>query len=235
VTVPLLCALGLAVVHVLADRLRISRLVPRSAWLSAASGASVAFVFLLLIPELVVRQAAIEEAGVLAFLDRHVWLAATLGLVAFYSVEHAVLATHDGGGASPQAFAAHMVVFALYNVAIGYLLFDPHPEVAPNVLLYALAMALHLFVIDESMRRHHPQRYHRVGRWVLAAAVLLGAGIGAVTELPTGALALPLALLAGGIVLNALKEELPEQREGRVWPFAAGAVLYTAVIMVATI
>jgi hypothetical protein len=40
------------------------------------------------------------------------------------------------------------------------------------------------------------------------------------------------AFLAGGVVLNVLKEELPEERESRFWAFALGAASYTALLLV---
>ena len=39
------------------------------------------------------------------------------------------------------------------------------------------------------------------------------------------------AFLAGGIVLNVLKEELPEQRESHFWAFALGTGLYAALLL----
>lgn len=40
-----------------------------------------------------------------------------------------------------------------------------------------------------------------------------------------------LALLAGGVILNVLKEELPEERKSRFWPFALGAATYAVLLL----
>lgn len=42
------------------------------------------------------------------------------------------------------------------------------------------------------------------------------------------------AFLAGGVVLNVLKEELPEERESSFGAFAVGATLYAAIVLVAS-
>ena len=55
---------------------------------------------------------------------------------------------------------------------------------------------------------------------MLAGAVLLGWVIDLLTEIPEVAIAVLVAFLAGGVVLNVLKEELPEERESRFWAFA---------------
>lgn len=230
-----ICVAALAVVHLGADRLRISVEPARSAWLSAASGSSVAFVFVLLMPEVAERQQAVDEIAFLEFIDHHVWFVALFGLVTFFWVEHWIMTHAEGRGeATHAAFWGHVGIFALYNVVIGYLLFDPQPALEDRIIPYAIALAFHLLVIDESMRRHHPVRYHRIGRWVLAAGVLTGGAIGAAVELHEAVPALALALLAGGIALNALKEELPEERDARMWPFAAGAVGFALLALVTT-
>lgn len=47
---------------------------------------------------------------------------------------------------------------------------------------------------------------------MISAAVLGGWGVGALVEVPRLAMAVLTSFLAGGIVLNVLKEELPEER-----------------------
>src|SRR5690606_28721775 len=76
--IALLVALALAAVHLFAGRLRFLDTVPRAAWLSGAGGASVAYVFLHLLPELAAGQEAIADAAPLAFLETHVWMVALL-------------------------------------------------------------------------------------------------------------------------------------------------------------
>lgn len=54
-------------------------------------------------------------------------------------------------------------------------------------------------------------RYDRFGRWLLAAAVLGGWVVGVGTQVPELALKLMTAGLGGGVILNVMKEELPEE------------------------
>ena len=93
-------------------------------------------------------------------------------------------------------------------------------------------MALHFGVDEHGLREHHKGMYTRIGRWVLAGAVLLRWVIGFLTEIPEVAIAVLVAFLAGGVVLNVLKKELPEERESRFWAFALGATLYAALLLV---
>ena len=63
VTLPLVAAVTLALVHLLAGGLRFLRGTPRSVWLSAAGGVSVAYVFVHVLPELAEGQEAVRRAS----------------------------------------------------------------------------------------------------------------------------------------------------------------------------
>ncbi len=81
------------------------------------------------------------------------------------------------------------------------------------------------------MREHHKRDYQRFGRWILVAAIVVGWIIGLATEISEVALAVLIAFLAGGVILNVLKEELPEERESRSSAFVIGVVAYTALLL----
>jgi hypothetical protein len=52
-----------------------------------------------------------------------------------------------------------------------------------NLILFAIALGLHVVVNDYGLRERHKASYTRVRRWVFAAAVFLGWGLGVVTEI----------------------------------------------------
>lgn len=227
-------ALALAVIHVFAGKLRFLDVIPRSAWLSAASGASVAYVFMHLLPELATGQETLAGLVPLEFLETHVWLVALLGLAVFYGLERAALSSREkeaDDATEPGVFWLHIASFGLYNVLIGYLLLHREVMTTAALLLFGTAMGLHFFVNDYGLRQHHKHRYHRTGRWVLAVAVLGGWALGAVTEVGEALLVVLIAFLGGGVILNVLKEELPEERKSRFWPFALGAAAYTVLLL----
>ncbi len=228
-------ALALAAVHLFAGRLRFLDAIPRSVWLSGAGGASVAYVFVHLLPELAEHQETLAEASAaLGFLKAHVWLMALAGLAVFYGLERAGEASDDPAVAEAterRVYGLRIGSFALYNAIIGYLLLHREDPGTGELLVYALAMALHFFVNDYGLRQDHPRLYHRTGRWVLAAAVVLGCVLGAAFTFSEAAVAALVAFLGGGVVLNVLKEELPDDRKSRFWPFAAGAALYAALLI----
>ena len=114
---------------------------------------------------------------------------------------------------------------------IGYLLVHRIEETFEALALFTLAMALHFVVNDFGLRDHHREAYTRVGRWILAAALFVGVGLAFAAPVPEAAIAVILAFIAGGVVLNVLKEELPEDRQSRFTAFAAGAAIYAALLL----
>ena len=240
----------LAAVHLLAGRLTGLHVVPRSRWLSLAGGASVAYVFVHLLPELAEHQEGFSEMTAVAFLEHHVWLVALAGFATFYGLEQLARRSRGGGGdgdvdgeegrahhreeappAPAAVFWVHMGSFTLYNALIGYLLVQRGSRSLAGLALYAAAMGLHLLVNDHGLRDHHRRRYDRLGRWILASALLGGLAVGFAVELPDAAVGVLLALLGGSVVLNVIKEELPEERESRWWAFALGAVGYAGLLV----
>lgn len=236
-------ALALAAVHVLAGGLRFLNVVPRCRWLSLAGGVSVAYVFAHILPDLSEHQRTIQEAAGVGPLESHAYLAALAGLAIFYGLERAARGSagevsegaeraNDQVGRASRLFWIHIGSFALYNALIGYLLLHRETTGAGSLLTYFVAMALHFVVNDYGLRQIHREAY-RAGRWVLAAAALAGWLLGALTVIDEAALALLFAFLAGGIVLNVLKEELPEERESCFLPFFVGAAGYAALLVAA--
>jgi hypothetical protein len=233
-------AIALALIHLFAGKLRFLEATPRSIWLSFASGVSVAYVFVHILPELSKAQETVTGAvgEALAFLEHHVYLLALLGLAVFYGLERVALVSRQrnqkaGKGDVTQArvFWLHVVSCALYNALIGYLLLHREEPGVLSLFFFFLAMAFHFVVNDFGLRENHKHVYHKLGRWILAAAIILGWAIGVGSELSKAAIALLFAFLAGGIILNILKEELPEERQSRFWAFALGAGIYAVLLL----
>lgn len=235
-------AATLGLVHLFAGTLRFLDSVPRSRWLSFGSGISVAYVFIHLLPELAAGQRVLEEvdAPLLVAVESHVWLVALLGLVVFYSLERKVRYSRQKNTSEGredkidrEVFWLHIGSFAAYNVLVGYLLLH-RPETDAGLsalLLFWFAMLSHFVVNDYGLREHHREEYTRIARWVLAVAVLGGCLLGFVVDIGEAAIALLLGFLGGGVVLNVMKEELPEERNSSIVPFALGAAAYAALLL----
>ncbi|MBE9166156.1 hypothetical protein IQ238_00940 [Pleurocapsales cyanobacterium LEGE 06147] len=233
-----LLVVALALVHLYCGKLRFLDRIPRSRWLSVASGVSVAYVFVHLLPDLNARQEVFTKINALNFVENHVYLIALFGLTIFYGLERVAKRSRQYNAKSGKdiaeigVFWLHIASFALYNGLIGYLLLHREEPGIYSLLFFSIAMGLHFVVNDYGLRQHHKHIYHKIGRWILAAAIIVGWVIGTRVNISEAAIAVLFAFLAGGIILNVLKEELPEERESRFWAFALGAIAYAVLLLV---
>ncbi len=237
-TVALGAAFVLVVIHLFSGKLRFLDGVPRSRWLSIAGGASVAYVFLHLLPELSKGQETLAGAFEISFLEQHVYLVALTGLAAFYGLQRAAENSREQQRAdegkdqtTAGVFWLHMASFSLYNLLIGYLLIHREQTGIVSLIIFAAAMGFHFLVTDYGLREQHKQPYTHYGRWILSVAVLAGWVVGIFTGIGDVALAILVGFLAGGVILNVLKEELPAERQSRFWAFALGAAAYGALLL----
>lgn len=235
----LAAAIGLGLVHVFSNALRTLDGVPRHWLLSAAGGMAVAFVVLQLLPSLTKHQETLQEAaqGLLGALDRHVYLIVLASLLVFYGLERLARSSRESNRRSggpdatrPAVFWLHISTFAAMNVLVGYLLVARHDTLAALALFFA-AMLVKFVVNDHSLHQLHKSVYDRIGRWLLATAVLLGWAIAYWDLMPVIGPAILQGILAGAVLLNVFKEELPAETQSRLWPFAVGAVAYAAVLL----
>ncbi len=195
--------------------------------LSAAGGIAVAYVFVDLLPKLADGQSKVEGSGLLPFIERHVYLFALVGLVVAFANQRFALA-HDA-----ERAALAIVTPAAGGFLVGYSVVGDDPAIRP-IALFTIALGLHYLIVDHGVANRYPDAYRRVGRFVVAGAVLLGGGTAAVAALDPAALALVLALIAGGVILETFRHELPNAGTVNFAVFAAATAAYAALLLAVT-
>lgn len=190
-------------------------------------------------PELSEGQEHIEQAfpGE-GFLSHHVYIMALLGLTVFFGLERSVIDSKKENKEeegvyvpSPGLFWLHIASFAVYNALIGYILFYREEGPLRKLILFTVAMALHFIVNDFGLMDHYRYRYRKYGRWLLVLALIGGWSVGYLIEVSHTIIVLVLSFIGGGVILNVLKEELPEERKSRYWAFALGVIAYAILLL----
>ena len=214
-------------------------------WVSAAAGVSVAYVFVDVLPELAAQNESLNASAANSaalYAEQRIYVLALLSFVVMYGLEHLVLSQRRGteggesghaGGQADAVYWMHLAGFAAYSALIGYLLVERAERGGIALAVYVAAMAVHFIVVNHSLTEEHGDVYRRHGHWVLAASVLAGWALASAIELSDLAFARMFALLAGGVVITSLRAELPDDREGRFWPFCLAAVVFAAVLLAA--
>ena len=236
---PLIAALLFAIIFLFGGRLYVTS-SPRAA-LSLGAGVSTAYVFVHMLPELNEASSAFVAATThmgLPTPELRVYVSALLGFLTFYGLENLVAWSREQapqGGAerkSPRAVVfLHIGGFALYAWLVSYLMVRGITEKPLPITLYAVAMGFHFLGIDHSLLREHGAAYLRVGRFILAGAVLAGWALAMLMEISKPVVITGLGLVSGGVVMNSMIMELPSEKDGSFWPFVVGAAGYTVLLV----
>lgn len=206
--------------------------MPEGVVSSVGGGVAASYVFLHLLPEL--ARGNVEIAEVLgdrveptALLDLTLFAVALAGFLVLYGLDH--LAARAGD--TPGVFAVHLGAYAAYNVLITYSLPTQFEAGSAVAVAFCVAMGVHFFLSDRALAEHHGERFGRVGRPVLIAA-LVGGFVLAWLFAPTRTTVVGsmLAALAGFVLYNVFSDELPSERRVRFPAFAISVVLYGTLL-----
>ncbi|MEX1136996.1 MAG: hypothetical protein WEB89_08850 [Balneolales bacterium] len=234
---PVLFVVILASVHVFANKINFLHTLSKSKWLSLAGGISIAFVFVHILPELHSMQAMLQENEKIPILmERYLYIVSLAGVLLFYSLEQTIIhfkiknVSNKSRSIEVGIFWWHIGIFAAFNMLIGYYVHHEQETGVSTVFTY-LALGFHFLINDYALLQHHEKKYHDIGRWIMAGAVVAGWVMGIIFTIPDVISSALFALVAGAIVVNSFKEELPEDKENNYVWFMAGATIYTVLLI----
>lgn len=213
-------------IHLFANKAHVLGWVWHARFLSFAAGISFAYVFIDLLPTLEKGQPILKQAidPLVPYLDRHSYLIALMGFLFFYGIQGV-------SGPSNRSFYASTAGFSLFNFFIGTSLSDVNnPDIQP-LLLFAIAIGLHYFIHDHNLREINTVLYDQIGRWVLVVALILGWMTGFFFIIPVALIDLVVAFIAGGVLMNVMRYELPKREPGTYKFFLLGSILYTVILL----
>lgn len=216
----------LAGVHFVANQARLVGWIWHGRFLSFACGITFAYVFVDLLPTLEKGQPILKKAfdPLIPYFDKHAYVASLLGVLFFYGL-------HTQSANSTRNYWLQMTGYLLFNLFVGASLADStNPDIQP-LALFTVAMGMHYFVNDHNMAVDEGPLYNNVSRWMLAAALFIGYAIGYGSHIPDAVVALTISFLSGGIILNALRYELPKREQVGYVFFLLGALIYTVIIL----
>jgi len=235
VWIALLATLVLIVSHSLSSW--VSKQFPDKgkAFVSFAGGVSVSYVFLDMLPNLVeynkpIGEYLMQNKWLTPFTEVSIYIVALIGFLIYYGfdlfAERYQAAKHD----NKIVYLLHLVMFGIYNILITYTMSLRALTGITYTVLFTFAMALHFVLIDRKFSRIYPVQFSHFGRIFLSLALFSGWFISAIFD-PIHVLlvAFMTAFLAGSILLNVFREELPNSDLARFRWFVLGAVLIASI------
>jgi hypothetical protein len=196
---------------------------------SLAAGISLAYVLLDLLVELTTGSDAVHAVlPVGPDPLRSLFAVVLAGTTLSYASHTLATRTHGKGAGARVALVPRLV----YGVFVGGAMDLEAEHGAKALLLFEVAMLVHLAVIHSHLEGALGSRGGRAARALLALAPALGALAWASLGLPEAALFLSLALVAGSTFTQVFQEELPSPAEAKVGPFVLGVLLYAGLVVV---
>lgn len=206
-------------------------------FVSFSGGVAVAYVFLQMLPDLVeynkpIGQYLLKNHWLTSFTELLIYIVALLGFLIYYGLEVAAERYRNRGDNNKWVYGLHLSMFCLYNFLITYTMSLRVVSSITATILFTVAMALHFILTDQKFCRFYKFQFNHFGRFLLIAALLFG-WICSVIFDPVNVfiVALMVAFLAGSVLLNVFREELPADGTTSYFWFMSGALIVAIVLL----
>ncbi len=232
----------MATVHIISNRAKLLNAFETHGWVSFGAGASVAYVFIHVFPEIGIFQQQITgHAGhdqPVRFMNQPLYLAALGGLCLVYLFDTIEERSSGKGSNSVQQhkhnmplFSLRCILYILYNIMIAYIITQRPGVGLINITLIALALMLHFMVINVSAHEKYGTLFEKYMRWPAAIGLISGWVLGLMIDLPEIITVTVFSVIGGMITYVALKRELPQTGHRAPFHFLAGAVIYAFIVL----
>ena len=232
-----IATIALALIFAFGKKIRFPETGALRDWVSASAGASVAYIWIHVIPELNEHQQQfLQAAGPhLPAPQFRVYVCGLIGFICFYGFQHmrSREVVHPHAPGQPEhikVYRLYLIGFFFYVALVGYLMVETAERGLMSLIAYWLAMALHFVSVNRSFEEGGEEYYEKRGRWLLVAGILIGGFVGMNVTLDIRIVATLLGLLSGAVIVNSVMLELFTKREGKFLPFLVGAAVFAALL-----
>lgn len=205
----------------------------RQRLISSCAGVALAYVFLHLLPELgQMQQELLEHLGEdrpNVWFREHLYVLALIGLLGFQLVD-TFSRRRESTETPTLADRGEIGFFSLYAALIGYLIME-NAELDRPILLITVALGAHFFGTDLDLAERYRRLFVTRSCYVLAAATIVGMIVAMVSQVNDAGIMIGYAVLAGGLLINTLRTELPEPAKVRNLYVLFGAAGYSALML----
>jgi len=228
----------LMLTHLLVGRMHLLEQEPCR---SVGAGVAMSYVFLDILPHLSSKQDALQHSvgtGFGVFLEHHSYLLALAGFTIYFGLANMMKASRTDQAMIEErckprlTLHVRVLAFAVYCFLIGYLIGEQSEHRYEPVIIFALAMTIHMAGVAHTVRGQISRFYDQIVRYVLAGGTLAGWLLGIVTSIPDAIFALVFSFFVGAIMIVAFVYELPVVIGGRrYWFFVAGVTGFSALLL----
>jgi len=230
----------LACVHILCGKSIWWHFFETHGWVSFSAGASVAYVFIHVFPEIsILQQQFISIAGhhyTGQFISQPLYLTALAGislpflldsLELNYSEQNKKYHDHVHQG----IFGFRKFLYTLYNMMLAYMIVNRHNDGIWSMKIIVIVLSMHFIVLNAYFKETYHELFNKYIRWFAASGLIIGGIVAKMITMPDVILAYIFALIGGIITYTALKLELPKTKHRAPFHFLAGVICFSLLIL----
>lgn len=209
-------------------------------FISFAGGVAVSYVFLDMLPNLVeynkpIGEFLLSKKWLTPFTELSIYITALLGFIIYYGLEMLAQTKQKSlkkDNKDNYVYTLHLSMFCLYNFLITYTMSLRALASITATFIFTFAMALHFVITDRKFSRFYLIEFNQKGRFILILFLFIGWLCTVIFD-PVNVLiaAFMLAFLAGSVLLNVFREELPNANLMSFKAFSLGALLVATVLL----
>jgi zinc transporter ZupT len=211
-------ALALSVIDFLTEGLFSKASPNKMKFISFSAGVSVAYIFLVLLPEI--------YSGAIT-INRLIFLSILFGFAIFHIIEKYIRQNFTGPALRKEHKLIHSATSFIYFFMVGFLLVKVTGTNILNGTLLFIPIMLHI-IIDSLPRRATKKRHLRA---LHASSAFLGAVSATFIEIGNAGNVVLLGAVGGALLYTVVRESLPKERKGKPMYFITGLLLFTVVIL----
>lgn len=217
-------ALAFAVIHLFSGYIHKILHKQETKAISFSGGMAIAYVFMHLIDKLGKADKIIGKTNFS--------LLCLIGFMIFYGLEYfACKILRDEKSHDDLSLCVELAFAGIYNFLIIYAIPKQFQQYGYIAFLYILAMGLHLLCHDLALTERYGRAFHSWGKYVLVSAVACGFLIDAFSPQSNQYISDGLmAILAGSLLFNIFKEEVPAPKNSSFLWFSGGVLTYTVLL-----
>jgi zinc transporter ZupT len=204
----------------------------RKRTVSFCAGIALAYLFIHLLPELSKLQSDLLDikgrSRHFQWFEEHVYIIALAGLLFFQIVDN--IGRNKESKKYTFSFRIETIFFALYSALISYLIIKTVEFNQPTILI-TIAFLAHFFGTDIDLTERYEKAFAKRGCYTLSIATIAGMVMAIVSPVSEIVYISIFSFLAGGILINTLRTELPEPQKVKSAFLLLGTIIYTILIL----
>lgn len=223
--IPFLLGLVFIFIHLTASYFIPSGKIQQMKWFSFSGGLAISYVFIYLLPTLHNEQQNIETRFFNLAMDSEIYIIGLLGVVMLMAVQ---ISIHQNYVSHESSFWLTIGFYALYNALVSFTIISSAVD-GLQALFYGFAIGMHFLAVAHDMWREFPKQYNAIGRYILAAGILVGWILALTTDLSALTKSIIFAFVSGAMIYNVFINELPKEKDTHFPSFLISVLFYSLI------